>query len=312
MAPHTLMVYVGDWDGILWRWMVRATSPHRPVGYPPFGSIQFMEPSCDLSGRLPVLMPGASFRTDCLSVLKVFQSGKRSACSSRCKLARVWHGVFAALDDQDPLLVDVAWMPAHTSAGDVGVSVLSDGALLTANDRHGNEEADRLAKVAAAQHRVPEATRLRMAADIEVTVQLKRWIGQATAIAGNFVAPDGTTCRDSKPADRRLRDIQAKEKQPTLRSALPGAAVPPRQRWVDALRGRSIVEASLRHDSHRVNVTCSVTWCDRCGAYAETRGRGLARPCRGPVTGGNRVGRPLKDVQARLRALWAGRPDFRC
>ena len=53
-------------------------------------------------------MPGASFRTDCLSVLKVFQSGKRSACSSRCKLARVWHGVFAALDDQDPLLVDVA------------------------------------------------------------------------------------------------------------------------------------------------------------------------------------------------------------
>ena len=146
-----------------------------------------------------------------------------------------------------------------------------------------------------------------MAADIEVTVQLQQWIGQAIAIAGNFVAPDGTTHRDSKPADRRLRVMRAKEVQPTPRIALPVAAVPPRQRWVDAVRGRSIVEASLRHDSHRVIVAGSVAWCDRCGAYAETRGRGLARPCRGPVTGGNRVGRPLKDVQARLRALRAGR-----
>ena len=33
----------------------------------------------------------------------------------------------------------------------------------------------------------------------------------------------------------------------------------------------------------------------------------MARPCRGAVTGCNRVGRPLKDVQARLRALRAGR-----
>ena len=48
-------------------------------------------------------------------------------------------------------------------------------------------------------------------------------------------------------------------------------------------------------------------WCDRCGSYAETRGRGLARPCRGAVAGGNRVGRPLRSVQARLRALRLGK-----
>ena len=67
----------------------------------------------------------------------------------------------------------------------------------------------------------------------------------------------------------------------------------------------AITETSLRHVTHRMVITGSITWCDRCGAYAETRGRGMARPCRGPVAGGNRVGRPLKDVQARLRALRA-------
>ena len=53
-------------------------------------------------------MPGTAFRTDCLSVLKVFQSGKRMACSGKCKLARIWNGIFAALDDQDAALIDIA------------------------------------------------------------------------------------------------------------------------------------------------------------------------------------------------------------
>ena len=138
-------------------------------------------------------LPGTSFRTDCLSVLKVFQAGKRAACGSNSKLARAWHGVFAALDDEDSTSVDVAWMPSHTTASYGGVSVLSDGSSLTASDRRGNEEADRLAKLAAAQHRVPERVRLRMAAEMEIAKQLSRWIGQATSIAGDFIASDGTT-----------------------------------------------------------------------------------------------------------------------
>ena len=198
-------------------------------------------------------------------------------------------------------------MPSHTAVTDVGVSTLSDGKTLTAYDRRGNEEADRLAKKAAAQHRVPEHIRMRMAAEMEIAKQLGRWIGQATAIAGDFTAPDGTAWRDSRPADRRLRVARMGERQPRQASAAAIPAVPPRQRWASALQGRTVNEASLRHDTHRIIVTGSVTWCDRCGAYAETRGRGLARPCRGPVTGGNKVGRQLKDVQARLRTLRAGR-----
>ena len=252
-------------------------------------------------------MPGASFRTDCLSVLKVFQSGKQAACNSRCKLARVWHGVFASLDDHECSSIDIAWMPAHTTPAEVGIASLSDGSRLTANDRRGNNEADRLAKCAAEWHRVPDGTRKQMAVKMEIATQLRRWIGQATATAGNFTAPDGTVWRDSKPADRRLRV----ERSPTVRDEQPAAAaqpaIPPQQRWARAVRERASGESTLRHDTHRVIVAGGVTYCDRCGAYAETRGRGLARPCRGTVSGGNRVGRPLKDVQARLRALRAGR-----
>ena len=251
--------------------------------------------------------PGTSFRTDCLSVLQVFKSGQRAACSSSCKLARVWHGVFAAFDDQDTALVDIAWMQSHTTVADVGVSALSNGETLTADDRLGNEEADRLAKLAAALHRVPEHLAKPMAARMELARQLGRWIGQATAIAGDFAAPDGTTWRDSKPADRRVRAAQLRERQARQTNAAAVPAVPPQQRWASAVQVRAVAETSLRHDTHRIVVTGSVTWCDRCGAYAEIRGRGLARPCRGPVAGGNRVGRLLKDVQARFRALRAGK-----
>ena len=146
-----------------------------------------------------------------------------------------------------------------------------------------------------------------MAVRMEIATQLRRWIGQATAVAGNFTAPDGTVWRDSKPADRRLRV----ERSPVVRDVQPVAAtqpaIPPQQRWARAVQGRSIDESTLRHDTHRIIITGCITWCDRCGAYAEIRGRGLTRPCRGTVSGGNRVGRPLKDVQARLRALRAGK-----
>ena len=146
-----------------------------------------------------------------------------------------------------------------------------------------------------------------IAAAMELMRQLCRWIGQATAIAGEFAAPDGAVWRDAKPADRRTRAARSEGRQAKPASAAAAPVVPPRQRWASAAQASTVIEASLRHDTHRIVITGSVTWCDRCGAYAEIRGRGLARPCRGAIAGGNRVGRPLRSVQARLRALRAGR-----
>ena len=99
---------------------------------------------------------GSSFRTDCLSVLRVFRSGPSAAKSGACKLARIWHGIFAALDDQYLATADIVWMPSHTVVQDVGVKVLSNGAVLSGKDRTGNSEADRQAKLAARADRVPD------------------------------------------------------------------------------------------------------------------------------------------------------------
>ena len=43
-------------------------------------------------------------------------------------------------------------MPAHTAKQDVGIKLLSDGSKLTALDRRGNAEADRMAKHAVEEH----------------------------------------------------------------------------------------------------------------------------------------------------------------
>ena len=68
-------------------------------------------------------------------MLKVFRSGPSAANSGKCKMARIWHGVSGALDDQDPTSVDLVWMLSHTVAADVSVKVLSNGGLLTSHDR---------------------------------------------------------------------------------------------------------------------------------------------------------------------------------
>ena len=67
-------------------------------------------------------------------------------------LARVHRLMFAALADTEAAAV--VWMPAHTKEEDVGRLHLGDGTLLSESDRKGNEEADRLAKLAVEAHRV--------------------------------------------------------------------------------------------------------------------------------------------------------------
>ena len=67
----------------------------------------------------------------------------------------MWACIFSALDEADVSAVDLAWMPAHALVCDVGKLQLSNGHALTAADRRGNAEADRLAKEAAKTHRFP-------------------------------------------------------------------------------------------------------------------------------------------------------------
>ena len=88
-----------------------------------------------------------------------------------------------ALDDTE---VDaMVWMPAHTKESNVGQTVLGDGRPLTLFDRVGNEEADRLAKLGAKSHGVPEPIRRRIHDHNRLVEQAARWIARATWAAGH-------------------------------------------------------------------------------------------------------------------------------
>ena len=62
-------------------------------------------------------LPGTSFRIDCLSVVQVYNAGRKAATSASRYYARIWNVIFSCFDDAAE--VDIAWMPAHTKADDV-------------------------------------------------------------------------------------------------------------------------------------------------------------------------------------------------
>ena len=185
--------------------------------------------------------------------------------------------MFAALDDHGST-ADILWMPAHTGPSHIGIATLSDGSLMTRIDQSANDLADKLAKSAALEFRVPLQVRSRIAADQVLACQLAMWIGQATAMASAYPSPDGKLVRDSRPAPRASTvDVP----NPPLVSRTRLAPVTPAARWAAKLRVCIGADDYASHETHRVRVTGSVTWCGRCGAYASMRGRGMAKPCRG-------------------------------
>ena len=222
-------------------------------------------------------LPGTSYRTDCLTALRVFMRGPASATSGKSYYARAWAAVFAALDDHGST-ADILWMPAHTGPSHIGTATLSDGSLMTRIDQSANDLADKLAKSAALEFRVPLQVRSRIAADQVLARQLAMWIGQATAMASAYPSPDGKLVRDSRPAPRASMDDVP---NPPLVSRTRLAPVTPAARWAAKLRDSIGADDYASHETHRVRVTGSVTWCGRCGAYASMRGRGMAKPCRG-------------------------------
>ena len=222
-------------------------------------------------------MPGSAYRTDCQAALRVFLRGPASATAGKSYYARVWAAVFAALDDQGTA-TDILWMPAHTGPSHIGTSTLSDGSLLTRTDQYANDLADKLAKSAALEFRVPVQVRSRLAADQLLARQLALWLGRATALATAYPSPDGKMVRDSRPAPRAS---QVDVPNPPLVCRTRPTPVPPAARWAAKLRDSVCADDYENHETHRGRVTGSVTWCGRCGAYASMRGRGMAKPCRG-------------------------------
>ena len=260
-------------------------------------------------------LPGSCFRSDCLPCVSAIASGRTVACTARRPLARVFNRVFDLFELRDFDGKDVAWMPAHTAAKDVGVLRLSDGTLLSVTDRNANALADSQAKLAAAQYAAPADVVLALGKFTEQAKAALRLLGVVTWTATHF-GPSGS--RDSEASRAK-----ASAARPATRASYTGAGArvaAPRagrpssglnlqkrvSRWIlqarEAAGPLGHTTANGPHASHRLFRSGDVVWCARCGAYSSARGRGLARPCTGPV--------PVAAVGGRaqqLRQLIKGR-----
>ena len=211
----------------------------------------------------------------------------------------------------------VVWMPAHTTEACIDVKRLSNGSVLTINDRKANDRADGQAKMAANASRVPPEARQDFDNYIQNVEDASIWLGLATWLSGNAQGPSK---RDSGASalkamqHRRMQEVLKldRHKEPVVRlpsegghvlvsvgkqhwCALCGSKGPlhlvGRQRCSGAKRDRWLQKALEAKDlpqlsddqsrGHLRMMSGQVVWCDRCGAYGTHRGCGLARPCPG-------------------------------
>ena len=132
-------------------------------------------------------VPGAELWSDCLSVVNRFKAGRAAATSSAVSLARLWGTIFDLCDSfSDPAAqVKLEWMPAHTSAAQVGHARKGNGVKLTTLDRRGNNEADRLAKKGARSHAVPLWKQAQFKTAERVALRAALQLGVTTFAANN-------------------------------------------------------------------------------------------------------------------------------
>ena len=242
-------------------------------------------------------------------------------------MARVYKLVFTAIDSESAMRV--VWMPAHTSEDAVGVLRLGDGTFLSATDRFGNSEADRLAKLAVEEHRVPATVRQAVQKHTELQRHLAMWLGQVTAAAGDWQG--GGPTRDTAASRKMAREAakaRGGQKQTrarrivTLRPAELGghrlARNGPKwqcvvcktsskhwdrvagkmcsgsvaKKW--ALKARELAASgSALGGGHTFLLSGCVVWCAECGAFTDDGSvKALAKPCSG---GHSQAGRRVWD-----------------
>ena len=238
----------------------------------------------------------STFRVDCKSCVDAVHAGMAWACQPHRPLARV-HRLL--LGNTPRFAADaVVWMPSHTSEADVGRKVIGNGQLLTRTDRDANARADLEAKAAAALFSVNSAVvqqldRYRIAA-----IQAGRWIGLATWAATHYAAGGSDCPRDSEASRARAgahrRQAQAAARGRGPRPMRPPRVVPGLAERIEGLAAAAEAAASAARGlggeqlqegtvvAHRRMLSGTILWCNACGAYTESRGRGLARSCPGP------------------------------
>ncbi len=285
-----------------------------------------------LAKALQCSPPGAGYVTDCQAVLKQIDSGPTRATSYCKPMARVMRMVHGLLDG-DIGAHPVVWMPSHRSATEVGCTRKSDGSELTAVDHMANDRADWLAKQRAKAVRADPATRAAIAARRVLTLKVASHIGRATWTANSNTdgrGKDSATVSSPARAAARLglasarRRRSARETLGDERSFAVGGHLLVKNgsdgwrcaicwtsskcrariasqrcggdvaaKWAERAQALAAAETTDLA-GHELRITGPLTWCIRCGAYAEHHAVGLAAPCRGAPPRGGEFGRHTK------------------
>ena len=138
--------------------------------------------------------------------IQMMHAGMAAATSAKRVLARVYGLLLMPVEDVgvDRLL----WMPAHTSAAQVGKLRLSNGELLTKEDVYANDLSDKGATLAVEEHRVA-ASEVKAWYDLEgETKERAKWIGKVTSLACNlpeFPFKDNEAARWKVDAARKAK-----------------------------------------------------------------------------------------------------------
>ena len=157
-----------------------------------------------LFAALRCALPGIRLRSDRKAVVDTFHAGRRRATAASDEHARLWSMIFEACDEE--AMPEVVWMPAHTSAADVGRTKLSNGAFLSTLDRAANDAADTLAKRGAETHRIPREVRKRVKQRELLAIWATRSLAVATYAANHTPDPSGKgLLRDSAGLPRAAR-----------------------------------------------------------------------------------------------------------
>ena len=141
---------------------------------------------------------GSPFYVDCMAVQLGSKNGASWAEAPARKLARAWIPLANILQDTSSV---VNWMPAHMSAKDVGIAVVSSGQHLLEIDLQTTGLVDALAKDEANKRQPAKPDKRLIVNTSNLVLCLARWIGQCTVLANNFPIPkqDGgvSNVRDS-------------------------------------------------------------------------------------------------------------------
>lgn len=173
--------------------------------------------------------PGCTVFCACQPCVRAVHAGVAWATSDRRKHARVHNVAKAAWGDSGP--DSLILMTAHCTDDEVGSLHRGDGVAITKDGIKGNGEADRLAKMAADMHRVPEGTRIRLNQQKNLIQNTVKWIGRAAYLANNHeTAPTrdvdtfraATACAKKQRAAARSSKSKLSKRKVAVRLAAVG------------------------------------------------------------------------------------------